>query len=119
MTTESILNERSGSQCELCTSQQNLSVFPVPPDSDGSAAQSILICSTCREQIENPDNVDPNHWRCLNDSMWNQEPAVQVIAWRMLTQLSAEGWPQELLDMMYLEEDTLAWAKQGVAESSA
>lgn len=118
MTTESILNERSGSQCELCTSQQDLSVFPVPPDSDGSAAQSVLICSTCREQIENPDKVDPNHWRCLNDSMWNQEPAVQVMAWRMLTQLSAEGWPQELLDMMYLEEDTLAWAKQGVAESS-
>ena len=29
----------------------------------------------------------------------------------MLTRLRAEGWPQDLLDMLYLDEDTLAWAK--------
>ena len=29
----------------------------------------------------------------------------------MLTRLSAEGWPQELLDMMYLSDDILVWAK--------
>ena len=45
--------------------------------------------------------------------MWSQVPAVQVMAWRMLTRLSAEGWPQELLDMMYLDDQTLAWAKSG------
>jgi protein PhnA len=28
----------------------------------------------------------------------------------MLSRLSAEGWPQDLLDMLYLDEDTLAWA---------
>ncbi|MCW8922371.1 MAG: alkylphosphonate utilization protein, partial [Gammaproteobacteria bacterium] len=55
--------------------------------------------------------IDVNHWRCLNDSMWNQTPAVQVMAWRMLDRLSAEGWPQDLLDMLYLDDETLAWAK--------
>jgi protein PhnA len=55
--------------------------------------------------------MDVNHWRCLNDSMWNQTPAVQVMAWRMLTRLRAEGWPQDLLDMLYLDDDTLAWAQ--------
>lgn len=29
----------------------------------------------------------------------------------MLTLLRAEGWPQDLLDMLYLDESTLAWAK--------
>ena len=111
MSTEKALHERSGSKCELCGATDNLGVYAIPPDSDGSAEQSILICGTCREQIEDPAKVDANHWRCLNDSMWSQVPAVQVMAWRMLTRLSAEGWPQELLDMMYLEEDTLAWAK--------
>ncbi|MDE5419461.1 alkylphosphonate utilization protein [Labilibaculum sp. DW002] len=43
--------------------------------------------------------------------MWSTVPAVQVIAWRMLNRLRAEGWPQDLLDMLYLEEDTLEWAK--------
>ena len=29
----------------------------------------------------------------------------------MLTRLSAEGWPRDLLDMLYLDDATLAWAK--------
>ncbi len=111
MSTEQDLHARSGSKCELCGATDELAVYEVPPDSDGSADQSVLLCATCREQIENPESVDVNHWRCLNDSMWSQVPAVQVMAWRMLTRLSSEGWPQELLDMLYLDEDTLAWAK--------
>ena len=111
MSTEQALRERSGSKCELCGATENLGVYEVPPDSDGSVDKTVLICETCREQIDNPDKVDVNHWRCLNDSMWSQVPAVQVMAWRMLTRLSAEGWPQELLDMLYLDDDTLAWAK--------
>ena len=43
--------------------------------------------------------------------MWSEVPAVQVMAWRMLQRLRAEGWPQDLLDMLYLEEETLNWAK--------
>jgi len=70
-----------------------------------------LLCSTCSEQLENSDKVDANHWRCLNDSMWSEVPAVQVMAWRMLNRLKAEGWPQDLLDMLYLDEDTMAWAQ--------
>jgi protein PhnA len=26
--------------------------------------------------------MDANHWRCLNDSMWNPEPAVQKEKYR-------------------------------------
>ncbi len=111
MSTEQALHARSGSKCELCGATANLGVYEIPPDSDGSADKSVLLCDTCREQIEKPETVDINHWRCLNDSMWSQVPAVQVMAWRMLTRLSAEGWPQELLDMLYLDDDTLTWAK--------
>ncbi len=118
MSTEKVLHERSESKCELCGATEGLGVYEVPPASDGSAEQSILICATCREQIEDPEKVDVNHWRCLNDSMWSQVPAVQVMAWRMLTRLSAEGWPQELLDMLYLEDDVLDWAKAGMEAGS-
>ena len=119
MNIEQTLRTRSESNCELCGATEQLSVYAVPPDSDGSADQSILICSTCTEQIENPDKVDVNHWRCLNDSMWSQVPAVQVMAWRMLTRLRAEGWPQDLLDMLYLDDETLAWAQATGAGQSA
>ena len=111
MSIEKTLHTRSDSKCELCGATENLGVFDVPTDADGSADHAVLLCGTCREQIENPEKVDVNHWRCLNDSMWSQIPAVQVLAWRMLTRLRAEGWPQDLLDMLYLDDDTLAWAQ--------
>ncbi|WP_428610251.1 PhnA domain-containing protein [Sedimenticola sp.] len=113
MSTEQALLERSRSKCELCSATDNLQIYAVPPTSDGSADQSVLLCDTCREQIEEPAKSDPNHWRCLNDSMWSQVPAVQVMAWRMLKRLSSEGWPQDLLDMLYLDEQTQAWAEAG------
>jgi protein PhnA len=116
---KAVLLSRSGGICELCAAAGDLSVYPVPPDSDSSAERSVLLCATCIEQIEDPDRVDTNHWRCLNESMWSQLPPVQVMAWRMLTRLSAEGWPQDLLDMLYLDDETLARAQatgEGLAE---
>lgn len=111
---EQELRERSGSTCELCGATENLVVYEVGPKED----EAILVCETCNHQLNNPDDVDPNHWRCLNDSMWNPVTAVQVVAWRMLNQLRGEGWPVDLIDMMYLDEETLAWAKAGLADSS-
>jgi len=111
MSTEKALHDRSASRCELCGASDNLAVYEIPPQSDASADQCLLICDTCREQIEDPEQVDVNHWRCLNDSMRSQVPGVQVMAWRMLSRLSTEGWAQDLLDMLYLDDDTLAWAK--------
>lgn len=111
MSTEQTLKARSESKCELCGATEGLAVYEVPPNSQATADDSVLICETCRGQIDNPDTVDVHHWRCLNDSMWSQEPPVQVMAWRMLKRLSAsEGWAQDALDMMYLDEETAAWA---------
>ena len=114
MSLEQDLFQRSSSQCELCTSNNDLQVYEIPDSPEGSE-HHILICTICKEQIEDPEKTDPNHWRCLNDSMWSTVPAVQVMAWRMLNRLKAEGWPQDLLDMMYMEEEQLAWAKAGQA----
>jgi len=105
------LKVRSGSQCELCSSKENLKIYAVPPVSTGGLDGSLLACETCIGQIENPDTTDANHWRCLNDSMWSEHEAVKVVAWRMLSRLKSEGWSQDLLDMMYLEDETLKWAK--------
>lgn len=111
MSTEKTLQTRSESKCELCSATENLAVYEITPKASNDADKCVLVCDTCLEQIKNPDKVDPNHWRCLNDCMWSQIPVVQVMAWRMLSRLSSEGWPQDLLDMLYLDDDTLAWAK--------
>lgn len=111
MSIEKELQNRSQSKCELCSAIENLSIYEIPPESNGTAEQAILICQTCLDQINNPEKMNENHWRCLNDSMWSQVPAVQIMAWRMLTRLSSKGWPQDLLDMLYLDDDTLVWAQ--------
>ena len=113
MSAEQALFQRCDSKCELCSSDSHLNILPVQPDSDGSAEKSVMICDTCKGQIEQADTTDANHWRCLNDSMWSQVPAVQVMAWRQLKQLSdsGESWANDLLDMLYLEEDVKAWAE--------
>ncbi len=105
MSIEQTLIQRSNNQCELCGATESLRVHQVLP-SDGSAEQSIYICDTCENQIENPQTLNANHWRCLNDSMWSTTPAVQVISYRLLQALGN----QELLDMMYLEDETKTWA---------
>jgi len=111
MTVLEQLQERSGNTCELCGSTEKLMVYEVPPVSTGGVDGSLLACNTCLHQIENPGGVDPNHWRCLNDSMWSEHDAVKVVAWRMLNRLKSEGWPQDLLGMMYLDDAILEWAK--------
>lgn len=116
MNIEQILQERSGNQCELCKDDTALAVYPVPPEHEASDEKAVLLCVTCREQIEQPELLDPNHWRCLNDSMWSQVPAVQVMAWRMLSRLREEVWARDLLDMLYLEDEVMAWAKQDHAQ---
>lgn len=104
---ERTLNKRSGSQCELCAATENLKVYTVLPTKKGGVDENILACATCINQIENPGNEDQNHWRCLNESMWSEHIPVQVVSWRMLSRLRNN----ELLEQMYLDEDTLAWAQ--------
>ena len=110
MSIEQELMQRSESSCELCKSTNDLSVYEVSP-SDGSAEQSILLCSTCKEQFEDESKIDANHWFCLNDSMWSTIPAVQVASYRMLKKIGN----QDALDMMYMEDDVKAWADAGIS----
>ncbi|MFA7274085.1 MAG: PhnA domain-containing protein [Crocinitomicaceae bacterium] len=113
------LELRSNGVCELCAAQEELKSFTVSPKSGDNSNDCIAICATCNDQLTGKEDVVTNHWRCLNDSMWSEVEAVKVVAYRMLTQLKTEGWPNDLLEMMYLDEDTLEWAKTGMVDPEA
>ena len=112
---EKVLQDRSGSKCELCGVSESLVIYAVPPNSQEKIDDSVLICITCSNQLDSPNNIDVDHWRCLNDSIWSQVPAVQVLSWRMLNRLISSDhalrWQQDILDIIYLDEETLSWAK--------
>ena len=120
MSLERELYKRADNKCELCAADEHLQIHTLAPQKDLNLNKSLVACKICVGQIDNPDTTDANHWRCLNDSMWSEHQAVQVAAWRMLSRLRNDGWPQDLLDMMYLEDDDLRFAKEtgeGLEES--
>jgi protein PhnA len=62
--------------------------------------------------MSNTETADGIHWRCLNDSIWSETPAVQVVSWRMLHKLKQQvDWVPDLLDIVYLDDETMEWAK--------
>ncbi|WP_339893461.1 PhnA domain-containing protein [uncultured Algibacter sp.] len=105
------LQERSNNTCELCISTEDLKQYTIPPSLNENVSNDVLVCKSCLDQIEEHEDMDPNHWRCLNDSMWSEHKAVQIMAWRMLQRLRNEGWPKDLLDMMYLDDEAMALAR--------
>ncbi len=82
-------------------------VYLVEPKTEATPENCILISKNLKDQIENPETMNPNDWRGLSDSMWNENLPVQVVSWRMLARLKNH----DLLEMMYLDEEALEWAK--------
>lgn len=105
------IEARSGMQCEICGSEEELSIYNVPPDNGPSADSSIMVCQKCSRQIEKKEELDPAHWAALEQSIWSEVVAVQVVSWRMLNRLRTEAWAADLLEMMYLSDEDLNWAK--------
>lgn len=112
MSLENLIAERSGGVCELCKSVHFLSVYPVPPTDQQVLDNSIYTCKTCLDQLEKREQLDSSHWQILTETMWSEVPAVQVVAWRMLSRLRHEGWAADSLDILYLDDELLDWAKK-------
>ena len=111
MKLEDQLLERSQQKCELCGSQNGIKLYEVLPQSGQDADNCIIACEKCRAQIDKKEELDNAHWTCLTESMWSEVPAVQVVAWRMLNRLRNESWAADNLEMLYLDDDKLQWAK--------
>jgi protein PhnA len=111
MKLEEQLKARSGNKCELCGAEGKLNIYEVPPQTGGYEENNLLVCEKCLAQIDKKEELDRPHWSFLTTTMWSEIPAVQVVSWRMLNRLKEEAWAGEALDMMYLDEELLAWAK--------
>jgi len=90
--------------CPLCTTPD------VPlishPVSGGPADAAVSVCATCAGALDAPAG---DHFRVLASTMWSDDTAVQVLAARTLAKLDTP-WARDLLDQLYLDDDTQAWA---------
>ena len=101
------LKDRSGSVCEISGTEHDLVVYVLPPTNERTVENSVLIAKHLKDQIENPETTDEKDWRGLSESMWSEHLPVQIVSWRMLARLKNT----DLLEMMYLDEEALEWAK--------
>jgi protein PhnA len=101
------LKDRSGSVCEISGAEHDLVVYVLPPANEITVENSVLMAKHLNDQIENPETTDEKDWRGLSESMWSEHLPVQIVSWRMLARLKNT----DLLDMMYLDEEALEWAK--------
>lgn len=113
MTFEEKLAARSQGVCELCQLITKLNMYSVPPKEGGYEEDTVLICDKCIAQIDKKEDLDSSHWKVQETTIWSEVPGVQVISWRMLNRLKKknEAWAAERLDMMYMDDEMLAWAK--------
>jgi protein PhnA len=111
MKLDEILAERSGHACELCRGTNDVQPYEVGPQPKYGVENTILTCAKCRAQIGKREEPDPAHWKILSETMWSEVLGVQVMAWRMLNRFRQESWATDALDLLYLDDDTLAWAK--------
>lgn len=112
MKLEEILKQRSGGVCELSGEAGNLNLYEVEPTDGNQPERAILISDKALAQIEKREEPDSAYWgKILPTSMWSEVPGVQVVSWRMLNRFRNESWAAEALDMMYLDDETMEWAK--------
>lgn len=96
--------------CQLCGAAE-ATEHAVAPRTD-----VVALCATCAEGVAGTVTDGP-HWKCLNDAIWSPEPAVQVLAYRLLRKLNT-AWATDILDIAYLEPEVLSWADAGLEEDA-
>lgn len=102
------LKDRSNGTCELCTTEEAAIAFAVSPKNNDVIENEVAICQTCADAMENPDAV--MHWHCLAGSIWNAEPSVQALSYRLLYKHKDQEWASEIIDTVELDEAVSNWA---------
>ncbi len=105
------LARRAKSHCEMCgAGGTSLQIHEVPPvAAEPEFEHCIMVCDSCKEQLDNPRRMEPDHWRCLNTAVWSEVPAVQVMAVATLRRLAAQPWAAELEEQLYLTPEVEQW----------
>jgi len=102
------LKDRCGDMCELCAAEAATEEYTVSPKNDESIENQVAVCNTCLAAID--DKESAFHWRCLEGSIWNPEPSVQALSYRILQGYKDEDWASNLINSVDLDEDTIQWA---------
>ncbi len=102
------LSERSQGTCELCNNIQAAHAYTVSPKSDDNIQNQVAVCTSCLEAIDATDKG--SYWSFLEGTIWNPEPSIQALSYRILQSYKNEDWSNNILSSVELDEDVVSWA---------
>jgi protein PhnA len=106
--------QRNGGTCELCQKANATQVYDVEPLP--AQVREVALCTTCLDALESAAPLDEAYWQFLPDNMWSEQVGIQVLAYRLLHRLKRHAWAADSLDILYLDEEALAWAQADLKE---
>jgi len=113
----SALSERSGGLCELCNKNDATIAYTLSPKTDERPENQVALCSECLQHLDAADQGF--YWRVVEGSIWNPEPSVQALSYRILQKYQQEDWASGVLSMIDLDDDVLQWALNGTEPAAA
>lgn len=102
------LKERCEGLCELCATDEATYAYAVSPKNTDAIENEAAICANCLSILEGKEAG--NHWQCLAGSIWNSEPSVQALTYRILYGVKDQAWAGEIMDSVGLDESVVNWA---------
>lgn len=101
------LMTRADGRCELCGATDSPQPWAV---TGGPADAAVLLCATCLPDVSGGEALSGGRWFCLQESVWSEHAAVQVLSVRLLRRLEGETWAADQLEQVYLDDAVQAWA---------
>lgn len=102
------LEERSSGQCELCSNEKAEIAYAVSPKNSNAIANEVALCNTCFAALD--DAGASGHWQCLAGSIWNAEPSVQALSYRLLYKFKDQEWAADIISSVEPDEAVVNWA---------
>ncbi len=102
------LKQRNDNNCELCNAEIATTAYTVSPKNDDYIENQVAICDTCLKAMDDKDAGF--HWRCVEGSIWNPEPSVQALSYRIMHQYKNEDWANNLISSVDIDENVMQWA---------
>ncbi|MCF3108337.1 PhnA domain-containing protein [Niabella sp. CC-SYL272] len=102
------LQSRCEGTCELCNNGAATVAYAVSPKSSDAIENEVALCYDCLDHFQREHAQ--NYWRCLAGSIWNVEPSVQALSYRILHRHQKEEWARDIIVSVELDEQVIHWA---------
>ena len=110
------LKDRAQGLCELCTTNEATFAYAVSPKNSDVIENEVALCDQCISILEGTDAG--SHWQCLAGSIWNTEPSVQALSYRILYGFKDQEWANEIITSVELDETVVTWAESAYQVSA-